>query len=480
METSAPSLGKILSMVLFALSCVGLLIFLWVEFGGTIPLNPQGYRFEASFPYAQQLATPADVRIAGVSVGKVVGTSLDTQGNRTIATIQLSNQFAPIRKDTTAILRTKTILGETYVELTPGQPNSPPLADGAMLPRSHVVQAVQLDDVFNALDPTTRQAFRTWQQQLAQSVRGNDQNLNAVFGNLPTFAADASNILQVLDVQHAAVVNLVRNGGTVFGAIASDPPTLRNLITTGETTFNTTASQNAALAATFQVFPTFLNETKATMTRLKSFALDTDPLLKALVPVSQQLGPTLNSVRQLSPPLKTLFVKLGPLITASKQGLPAVASVIQGARPLLGQLGPFLEQFNPIFTWLSTHQQLVADFIADPATALQATTAGGAGGTGHYLRTMSPLGPDVIGLLNNRTPDNRGTTYPPPLWLPSGNDPSYWANNVLPSWDCNNTGGPVAEINPIQSACWVQSALGPLIGQSGRMAHVLQANYPGT
>jgi len=147
METSAPSLGKILSMVLFALSCVGLLIFLWVEFGGTIPLNPQGYRFEASFPYAQQLATPADVRIAGVSVGKVVGTSLDAQGNRTIATIQLSNQFAPIRKDATAILRTKTILGETYVELSPGQPNAPPLPDGAMLPRAQVVQAVQLDDV---------------------------------------------------------------------------------------------------------------------------------------------------------------------------------------------------------------------------------------------------------------------------------------------------------------------------------------------
>ena len=109
METSAPSLGKIFSMVLFALSCVGLLIFLWVEFGGTIPFNAQGYRIEASFPYAQELATPADVRVAGVSVGKVVSTSLDPKGNRTIATIQLNNQYAPVRRDATAILRTKTL-----------------------------------------------------------------------------------------------------------------------------------------------------------------------------------------------------------------------------------------------------------------------------------------------------------------------------------------------------------------------------------
>ena len=36
------------------------------------------------------------------------------------------------------------------------------------------------------------------------------------------------------------------------------------------------------VAATFHVFPTFLDETKATMARLQSFAQDTDPLVKEL------------------------------------------------------------------------------------------------------------------------------------------------------------------------------------------------------
>ena len=120
MQTSAPSPLKIATMVLFTLSCVGLLLFLWLSFGGAIPFKPQGYRFRASFTNAQQLATQADVRIAGVSVGKVVGKALDPQGNRTIATIELDNKYAPIHVDARAILREKTILGETYVELTPG------------------------------------------------------------------------------------------------------------------------------------------------------------------------------------------------------------------------------------------------------------------------------------------------------------------------------------------------------------------------
>src|SRR5436305_12616967 len=98
METGTPSLTKVVTMVLFALSCVGLLLFLWLSFGGTIPFNPQGYRIRISFPNAAQLAGQADVRIAGVSVGTVVSKSLDPQGNRTIATIQMQNKYAPVRQ----------------------------------------------------------------------------------------------------------------------------------------------------------------------------------------------------------------------------------------------------------------------------------------------------------------------------------------------------------------------------------------------
>ncbi len=478
METSAPSLGKIASMSLFALSCIGLLLFLWVEFGGTVPFNSQGYRFAASFPYAQELATPADVRIAGVNVGKVVSASLDPQGNRTIAVIQMDKAYAPIRRDTQAILRTKTILGETYVELTPGSPHSPPLPDGAMLARSQVQQAVQFDQVFDALNAPTRQAFRTWQQELAKAIQGNDQNLNNVLGNLPTFAADATDILQVLDVEHASVVSLSRNGGTVFGALTQNEAALRTLITTGETTFNTTAANNAALAATFRVFPTFLTETKLTMARLKSFALDTDPLTKALVPVARQLVPTLHDVKTLSPYLKTLFYKLRPLIQVSQTGLPAIASVLDGAQPLFNQLGPFLEQLNPVLNWFSLHQQLISDFITLPATTLNATISGTAGGTGHYLRTMSPLGPDFLSLSPTRTPGLRGNVYPPPLWAPSGNPAGYFGHGTaLPSWDCNNVGGQSSTPVGGGPPCWVDTPPGSLLGQSNAFPHITADQY---
>ena len=98
-------------MVLFALSCVGLLLFLWLSFGGTIPFNPQGYRIEATFPNAFDLADQADVRIAGVTVGKVVSKQISPKSNGTLVTMQLDKQYSPIRRNAQAILRTKTLLG---------------------------------------------------------------------------------------------------------------------------------------------------------------------------------------------------------------------------------------------------------------------------------------------------------------------------------------------------------------------------------
>ena len=81
MQKQAPTLGRLLTMVLFALSCFGLLLFLWLSFGGPIPLKPQGYRVKMAFPEATQLGLEADVRTAGVRVGKVRRKELDPDGN---------------------------------------------------------------------------------------------------------------------------------------------------------------------------------------------------------------------------------------------------------------------------------------------------------------------------------------------------------------------------------------------------------------
>src|SRR5437660_5300876 len=252
MQKTAPTFGRLLTMVVFALSCFGLLLFVWVSFGGTVPLKPKGYRFQVAFPEAAQLGPEADVRIAGVTVGKVVAKERDPLGNRTLATIQMDQRFAPIPADTKAILRQKTLLGETYVELAPGTPGAPKLKEGARLDNSRVAGTVEFDEILNTFDGPTRRAFRIWQQQMGAAIGPHGQDLNDAVGELPTFLDRGTDLLQVLDTDRAALRRLVKNTGVVFGALTQRQQQLHNLIVNTHDVFQTTARHEQNLATTLQ------------------------------------------------------------------------------------------------------------------------------------------------------------------------------------------------------------------------------------
>src|SRR5947208_6573055 len=150
MQKQVPTVGRLLVMAIFTLSCFGLLLYLWSAFGGPVPLKPHGYRFHAEFAEATQLAQEADVRISGVTVGKVKKVELG-KDNRTDATLEINDQYAPIPSDAKAILRQKTLLGETYVELTPGTKSAPKIPEGGELATARVAPTVELDEIFRSL-----------------------------------------------------------------------------------------------------------------------------------------------------------------------------------------------------------------------------------------------------------------------------------------------------------------------------------------
>ena len=178
MSKRAPSTTQLLVIAGFALSCFGILLFLWITFGGPTPFKAKPYEIKIPFNEATQLAEQSDVRISGVSVGKVQNIDLAPNGKQAMATIDVDDKYAPLPESTRAILRTKTLLGETYVELTPGNRNGPKLADGGTLPTAHVAESVQLDEIFRTFDAKTRAAFQTWMQEAAVAIEGRGQALS--------------------------------------------------------------------------------------------------------------------------------------------------------------------------------------------------------------------------------------------------------------------------------------------------------------
>ena len=342
MNKQAPTPARILTMIAFAGSCIGLLIFLWISFGGATPFAPEGYRISAEFNQATLLGAQSDVRISGVSIGKVLTVGLDRRTGLSRAVMQIDSRYAPRPADTRAILRAKTLIGETYVELSPGSSTGPKLPDGGTIPRAQISPTVQLDQILSTFDPATRRAFSVWQQQQGIALTNRGQDFNAALAQLYPFATNVERVLAVLNRQSAATTTLLRDTGVVFSALSASPTQLQGFIRNSNAVFAATAAQDVALAATVKAFPAFLVQTRSTINRVARFAQTTKPLIDEFRPAAVQLSPALQSIAVLAPELRSLTVNVGPLTAASKAGIPALERFLNGSVPWLTRAKPFL------------------------------------------------------------------------------------------------------------------------------------------
>jgi phospholipid/cholesterol/gamma-HCH transport system substrate-binding protein len=416
MQKRAPTLANILVIVLFALSCFGLLLFLWESFGGAVPLKPKGYRFTVAFPRTLALAEQSDVRISGVNVGHVISLKYDKDGFAH-ASIEIASKYAPIPSNMHAILRQKTLLGETYVQLKPQGMGAgvPTVPDGGQLANAQVEPSVTLDDILSALTPQTRRDFQIWMQSLAEGLGGKGEEINSSFATIQPFVEDANKLLTVANSQEGALRASIHNTGVVFNALTAREGQFRGLISNGERTFHAFAQSSQEFAQAFRELPAFQRNSETALRSVDRFATNTIPLLDQLRPFEEQLTPLLRAVKPFTPPFNALLTSLGPLTKAGKAGLPDVKKELDLTVPLLGATSPVLHNLNPFFQYLSQYVPEIQAFFANATAATQTHERNKnveGGPQQHFLKVMNELTPEGLAVYQQRIGTNRANAYP--------------------------------------------------------------------
>jgi ABC-type transporter Mla subunit MlaD len=255
--------------------------------------------------------------------------------------------------------------------------------------------------------------------------------------------------------------------------------------------FETTARRDRELAATFQVLPTFLTESRKTLIATTKFANNTNPLVTQLRPAAVQLSPTLIALKDLAPDLLALFRSIDPLVQVSKAGLPATSTFLNQLRPLLVATDPFLRNLNPIIKWVGLYKHEITAFFANDVAATQASSLGADQKTQlHYLRTSNPLNPENLAIYPKRISSNRSNPYVAPLGyskLPIKVFGTYTCtSNPIPPLAPNAAqviGQSLVDLintyaynngNVTSPPCTPQQPLGNQIGQSGLYPHVTE------
>ena len=416
MQKRAPTLGNIFVIILFVLSCFGLLMFLWSSFGGPLPLKPKGYRMTVAFPKALALAEQSDVRISGVDVGHVTAVHLGSEG-LTRATIEISGKYAPIRANTHAILRQKTLLGETYVQLIPQGNRGPYLPDNGQLANSQVEPSVTLDDILSAFDPKTREDFKIWQQSVAEGINGRGEQINADFAELEPFSENANKLVGILAEQEGALREVVHNTGVVFNALASRDHQLEGLIVNGEHTFHAAAEGSQAFAQAFRELPQFERSSQVALKEIDKFQIIANPFLDEFQPTERALSGLLEAAKPFAPEFNRLLTSLGPLTKAAESGLPDFGKALDLTTPVLENLRPVLHNLDPFLQYAGTYTKELQAFFANLTSASQNQEGNGdlprsIRTRQHELKTLAVVTPESLALYANRVGTNRNNAYP--------------------------------------------------------------------
>ena len=344
------------------------------------------------------------MRISGVPVGKVKSIAPDRH-RRARRRIELESRYAPLPADARAILRPKTLLGETYVELTPGRNSAGTIPEDGKLAAAQVSDTVELDEILRAFDPRTRTAIQGWMQTHAPAIEGRGRDLNDALGNLGAVRRGHGATL-VDDAQPPGGRRLAPGAPTpaiVFDALTERDGQLRALIENTNAVFATTAARDEELQAAFRALPTFERESRADLRAAGRSPRDR-PLVTQLRPAARELSPTLEGLKDVAPDLRDCCAELRPLIDASEKSHPATGRRSRTCGRCSAQLDPRPRQLGPT---VRLHRPLQARADAFFANTV-GRHAGRGPGTGlHYLRTRTRWTRRTSRSLRNRLPSNR-------------------------------------------------------------------------
>jgi phospholipid/cholesterol/gamma-HCH transport system substrate-binding protein len=261
------------------------------------------YEVKAVFADASQIVSGDQVQIAGNPVGSVSSISLTRSGQAQLTLTINNSSYMPLHQGTEATVRQASLSGiaNRYVDLRLGPGNAPRIASGGVIPTTDTTSAVDLDEVFNTLDPSTLKGLQNLIQGTASQYAGKGKEAQAAWQYLNPAVAASSSLFAELDRRGGGdFTNFTVKSSKLLGDIATRQSDLTALVKNlGETT-GALASQKTALGSSIQQLPGFMAEADTTFVNLRNSLDALTPLVNASKPVAPKLQKFLTQLRPLA------------------------------------------------------------------------------------------------------------------------------------------------------------------------------------
>jgi phospholipid/cholesterol/gamma-HCH transport system substrate-binding protein len=353
------------------------------------------YEVTAEFQSASQLVKGNLVEVGGRGVGKVEDISLADNGLAKVK-ISVNGDLAPLHEGTTATIRVNSLSGiaNRYVSLQPAPTGgTPEIKDGGQIQVDQTESAVDLDQIFNTLDPKTRRGLQQFIRGSAQQLKGKGKQANQSLRYLAPALSTSSQVAQELTRDQVEFQRFLTDTSGAVTTIAGRRDDLSQLIGNANATTGAIGNEQASFDQALAVLPQTLRQANTTFVNLNSTLNDLDVLVNtskpatknlakffgALRPLVQQATPTIKDLRLLirrsgsNNDLVELLQKQPKLTSLAKSDFPRTIKALQKGQPVVEYLRPYAPDFTG---WLTKFGQGASPYDAN----------------GHYARIQPVFG----------------------------------------------------------------------------------------
>lgn len=410
MEISHRALPKVRLAVLavFGLICALMFSYLWTGSGGHLPLvSHKGYRVTVNLPHASNLVYDSDVMIAGIKVGKV--SALDAQGDLAHATLRLDRD-APLHEGVTVQVRNKTLVQETFLEVTDGKGRA--LVDGSSLPDKAALPYTDLNDVLTTLDPATRKSLGHVVTSLGAVSADARDGISAALSGLGMLGQQGKDALDALAAQSGDLRVLTSKAAALVSALNNREGEIATLVTNADTLTRATASQSQNLALAVQGLPRLIGNAQTAGSSLEQLAGSLAPVSANLNAAAPDLTAAIRELPQTATDLRGLLPSLNTVLDSAPATLKMVPNSVQVVDHLIPTLKTDLADLNPILGYLQPYGPDIAAFFSNFGDALSRGDS-----LGHILQVFPILNEQSVrgNPVNTQIgPLNKSNPYPEP------------------------------------------------------------------
>lgn len=332
-----------------------------------------------------------EVRIAGVTVGRIVSAEPLPNGNARL--VMSVDEDVEVYDDARAVLRSKAPINVMYVALDPGSPPADALTEDDTIPVEQTDRLVQPWELLNKLDERTQSALTSLINEADAALVSAPAGLAPGLRNTTRVMRTFEPLVEELRTRRESIRTLVSALTNVATAVGTDDTRLARLVDSLHSTLTTLGTRADELDVALAELPGFARDLRQGMDRTTALTTELDPALEGLRASSDDLPAALKRLRSTVRHADALVESAGPVITAAEPVVADLGPFIRSARPALDDLALVSRHLPSATSAITPWMNDLAAFVYQTSSAFSLSDVnGGLGRADLRIDVRNPTG----------------------------------------------------------------------------------------